>query len=331
MNSKLDLRDLIKITRGFMLSKALFVAHELDIFDRLADAGKKASELADEINASEKGIRRLCNALSGLGVLVKDGDKYFLPDNLREFLLKDGKSSFRNYISLSHDIWYIWSDLERVIREGKPVTPFMEIVGEDEGKLKKFIHVMHERAREFGPLLLEVVDISNRKRMLDMGGGSGTYSLEWMKKYPQLRATILDLPNVLEITKDYVKRYDMEERISFISGNFHELEIGEGEYDLVLMANILYGDPEESRKLIRKACKSLEEHGMVIIYGFALDENECEPVDSALLALSMLSTRSNGNAYKKSEYTEWLKEAGLKDLRCFEIDAISFTVITAIK
>jgi ubiquinone/menaquinone biosynthesis C-methylase UbiE len=323
--------DLIKITRGFMLSKALFVAHELDIFDRLAEGGKKASDLADEVNASEKGIRRLCNALSGFGVLVKNGDKYFLPDDLREFLLKDGKSSFRNYIGLSHDIWYIWSDLEKVIREGKPVTPLMDIVGEDEGKLKKFIHVMHERGREFSPLILEFVDISNRKRMLDMGGGSGTYSLEWMKRYPQLRAIILDLPHVIEITKDYVKRYDMEDRVSFISGNFHELEIGEGRYDLVLMANILYGSHEENRNLIKKAYNSLEEHGMAIIYGFALDDNECEPVESALLALSMLSTRTNGNAYKKSEYMEWLKEAGFNDMRCFENDAISFTVITAIK
>jgi hypothetical protein len=118
MNSNINLIGLIKIMRGFMLSKALFVAHELDIFDRLADGGKKASELADDVDASEKGIRRLCNALGGLGVLVKDGDEYFLPDNLREFLLKDGKSSFRNYIGLSHDIWYIWSDLEKVIREG---------------------------------------------------------------------------------------------------------------------------------------------------------------------------------------------------------------------
>jgi ubiquinone/menaquinone biosynthesis C-methylase UbiE len=175
------------------------------------------------------------------------------------------------------------------------------------------------------------VDISNRKKMLDMGGGSGTYSLEWMKRNPQLRVTILDLPHVLEITKDYVKRYGMEDRVSFISGNFHELEIGKGNYDLVLMSNILYGGTEESKNIIKKAYDFLEDHGMAIIYGFALDDNECEPIESVLIALSMLTTRSNGNVYKKSEQMEWLKETGFKDIRCFEIDAIPSTVITAIK
>src|ERR1700758_1932863 len=107
MNSGLDLKDLIKIIRGYMVSKALFVSHELDIFDRLANGGKKASELAYETNANEKEIRKLCNALSGVGLLVKDTDKYFLPDNLRELLLKSGRNSFRSYIELIHWYWYI--------------------------------------------------------------------------------------------------------------------------------------------------------------------------------------------------------------------------------
>ena len=332
MNSNLDLKDLIKIIRGYMVSKALFVAHELDIFDRLANSGKKASELADETNASEKGIRRLCNALSGVGLLVKDGDKYFLPDNLREYLLKSGKNSFHSYIELIHWYWYIWSDLEKVIREGKPATSIMELIGKDEGKLKTFIHGMHDRAKEASPLILEGVDISNRRRILDAGGGPGTYCLEWMKVNPQLRATILDLPHVLQITKGYVKKYDMEGRVSFIAGNFHEVELEMGNYDLVLMANVLVMySVEENRNLIKKAYDSLKESGMVIIHGYALDDNECEPIGSALFALSMFSATPKGSAYKKSEQMEWLKEAGFKDMKCFEIDAIPSTVITAIK
>ena len=332
MNSNLNLKDLIGVIRGYMVSKALFVAHELDIFDRLANGGKNASELTYETNASEKGIGRLCNALSGVGLLVKEDDKYFLPDNLREFLLKDGKNSFRSYIDLIHMYWYIWSDLEKVVREGKPATSIMELIGKDEGKLKSFIHGMHDRAKEASPLILEVVDISDRRRMLDVGGGPGTYSLEWMKVNAKLKATILDLPHVLKITKDYAKRYGMEDRVSFISGNFHEVDFEKESYDLILMANILVMySPEENRKLIKKAYESLEESGMVLIHGYALEDNECEPIGSALFALSMFLATSNGTAYKKSEQMEWLKETGFKDMRCFEIDAIPSTVITAIK
>ncbi|HEX3035669.1 MAG TPA: methyltransferase [Thermodesulfobacteriota bacterium] len=324
MNSNLNLKDLIRMTHVFRISKALFVAHELGIFDRLANGEKGASELAHEISASEKVMAGFCNALSGIGLLVKKGDMYFLPDNLRAFLLKDSDRSFRNYIGMSHDVWNIWSDLERVIKEGKPVTTFMEIIYKDESKLRTYIHAMHERAREFSPLILEMVDTSNRKRMLDIGGGSGTYSFEWMKRYPQLRSTILDLPEVLEIAKDYMKGYGLEDRVSFISGNYYELDIGQGEYDIVLMANVLHDGVEENKSLLRKAYNALEESGIAIIHGFALDESECEPVGSALIQLSM---SPDENVYKKSEYVKWLEEAGFKDIQCFEIDELTSTAI----
>jgi ubiquinone/menaquinone biosynthesis C-methylase UbiE len=332
MNSDLDVKDLIRIMREFMESKTLFVAHQLDIFDRLADDGKTASQLADEINASEKGIRTLCNALSSLGILVKDGEKYFIPDNLRGVLLRDTENSFRNYMDLLHDFWYIWTDIEKVITDGKPIASVMELIGKDESKLKTFIEAMHERARESSRLILKVVDVSNRRRMLDIGGGSGTYSLEWTKRYPELKATILDLPHVLEITKDYVKKYGVEERVSFISGDFNELELEKINYDLVLMANLLqmYGE-EENINLLRKVYDSLERLGIVIIHGYALDDKEYRPLESALFGLSILSSTPNGDVYKRSEKIKWLREAGFRSIKYFEIDAIPSTVITAIK
>ncbi|MGH7792284.1 MAG: methyltransferase [Thermodesulfobacteriota bacterium] len=332
MNSDLDVKDLIRIMREFMESKALFVAHQLDIFDRLAEGGKMASQLAEEINASEKGVRILCNALSGLGILVKDGEAYFLPDNLRGFLLTDTENSFRNYMEFLHDFWYIWTDLERVIRGGKPIASVMELIGKDQNKLKTFIDAMHERAREASRLLLKVVDISSRRRMLDIGGGSGTYSLEWTKRYPELRATILDLPHVLEITKDYVKKYGMEERVSFISGDFHKLELEKINYDMVLLANVLQMYDEEANiNLLRKVYDSLERSGMVIIHGYALDDKEYRPLESALFGLSILSSTPSGDVYKRSEKIRWLREAGFRNIKYFEIDAIPSTVIVALR
>jgi ubiquinone/menaquinone biosynthesis C-methylase UbiE len=332
MNSDLDVRDLIRIMREFMESKTLFVAHQLDIFDRLAEGGKMAPQLAEEINASEKGVRTLCNALSGLGILVKDGETYFLPDNLRGFLLTDTENSFRNYMEFLHDFWYIWTDLERVIRGGKPIASVMELIGKDENKLKTFIDAMHERARESSRLVLKVVDISSRRRMLDIGGGSGTYSLEWTKRYPELRATILDLPHVLEITKEYVKRYGMEERVSFISGDFHKLELEKINYDMVLLANVLQMYDEEANiKLLRKVYDCLERSGMVIIHGYALDDKEYRPLESALFGLSVLSSTPSGDVYKRSEKVRWLREAGFRNIKYFEIDAIPSTVIVALR
>lgn len=331
MNSNLEIK-LLKAMRGFMESKALFVAHELSIFDRLASGGKNALELANETNASEEGIRRLCNTLSGVGLLTKEGDKYFLPDGLKEFLLRDGKDSFRHYMDLAHAYWYIWSDLERVVREGKPVTSIMELRGKDEGTLKNYIQAQHYRGKKASRLILDAVNVSDCRGMLDVGAGPGTYSLEWMTRFPQLRSTILDFHHVLEITKEYVKTYGMQERVSFIAGNFHEKDFEKENYDLVLMANILQlYSAEENKNLVKKGYDSLKGSGMVIIHGWALDDNECEPVGSALFALSMFCATSSGNAYKKSEQMEWLKEAGFKDARCFEIEVFPSTVITAIK
>ncbi|MGQ0793300.1 MAG: methyltransferase [Deltaproteobacteria bacterium] len=332
MNTATDPRDLIKIMRGFMESKTLFTAHEMGLFDALEKGAKTVTELAWELRASERGVRALANALAAMGALVKEGDKYELPDNLRGALLSGGDSSLRNYMELLHYFWYVWSDASKVVRSGKPVVTMKELYSHDEAEFKTFARGMHEIAREASRAILKSVDISSRRRMLDVGGGAGTYSLEWAKRYPLLRAMVFDLPKALDVAREYIKKYDLEDRVSCIAGDFAALDFDKLNYDLILLANILQMfSPDENMKLLKKVHDALEVGGMVVIHGFAMDEKEYRPLPSAVFALSVMSVTPEGDAYKRSDIIKWLQKLGFRNIRFYEIEAIPSSVITALK
>jgi len=332
METEIGVDKILKMTRGFMLSKLVLLAHELGVFDLLADDGKTASQAALALRANEEGMKRFLNALVGIGLLVKRDDRYHLPKNLRDYLLPGSPRSIRNYLELTNSMWDVWSRMGDVVRGGKPVVSILDEMESDPEKLKMFTAAMVDRARDATALIPELVDISDRTRLLDVGAGPGTYSFGWMKRYPGLNATLVDMEGVLALAKGYSEQDGVGDRCEFLAGDFLEIDFGERRYDLVLLGNVLQMHGEiECRRIVNKAYELLAPGGLIIVHGFTVEDSETEPLGSTIFALSIAALTRGGGTHKRSAKMRWLAEAGFVNVSTDDIDTVPPTVIWAEK
>ena len=168
--------------------------------------------------------------------------------------------------------------------------------------------------------------------MRDVGGGPGTYALERCKLHTHLKATVFDIPPVLEVAKNYIEKYKLEERVSIKSGDFRKDDLGDSQYDLVLMANILHMyDADMGNALVSKAVKALQPGGRIVLHGFCTDEDQTGPLDDTLFSLNIGMLTEGGRAHPVNEKINWLKGNGVSDIRYFRVEATPTGVITGIR
>lgn len=318
------------IIRGLQPAVILLVANKLGIFDALAEGPLSSSTLATEINARAKETTLLCNALASLNLLEKKGEEYFISDDAKDFLCRSGKTSLSSYLDLNYDLWGLWSKLEEVIRNGGPIVTMMGLIGEDHKKLNSFVHGMHRKAVTCSGEILKHVNLKGRKNLLDLGGGSGTYALEWVRVTPGLKTVIFDIPPVVEVAKEYIRRYELQDqdRVRLLPGDFHEDPLVFGPYDVVLLANVLQMYSEmENRRLLKKVYDVLEPGGIIIIHGVCVDESGIRPPSATFYALLAALVTQGGNAYRLSQKIDWLKETGFKGVNTFKLSVDPVDVI----
>jgi SAM-dependent methyltransferase len=320
-----------EILSGYQKACILMTAGELDIFEPLADKPVTAKTAAERLKLSPKGVERLLNALCALGLAVRENEHYRLPDDAGKYLAKNGEHSLRQWIRLSADILPVWNRLGEFVRTGRHVKSIMELLRGDPRNMRAFTDAMHDKALRATWMLAREIPVGDYKRLLDVGGGPGTYALEWAKLHAHLRATVFDIPPVLEVTRDYIKRYNLQDRVDTKAGDFNKDDLGTG-YDLVLLANVVHMyDAALGRALARKAIDALVPGGRIVIHGFCTDDEETGPPADVIFALNMGLLTEGGGAHPVREMTRWLREGGVSDIRRFRVDATPTGVVTGIK
>ena len=307
------------------------VAHELGIFEQLSNRFMSADDLAIRIGTHPKATERFCNALAAMSLLSKKQNRFRLPAKLKSLLTKNGKTSLTNTISLSHEFWRFWTDLEAFIRSSQPLSEMLTLIRQDPAMLDRFIHGMRDRALLAAQHIRRHIDLRSMRRMIDLGCGPGIYALEWAKRSRGLRAVLYDIEPVLPIAQQYIQSYGLGNRVSVMAGDFVKDPIGEG-YDLALLANALQmHGARECEVLIRKVYSALAKNGRIVIHGFMTDRGGIHPKESALFSLTIGMVTPAGNAHPVSDTIGWLRKAGFRKISRFAIDVIPPTVITAIK
>ena len=211
------------------------------------------------------------------------------------------------------------------------VKNIMEVLGNQPEEMRAFIDAMHAKGLKATWMLARELPIGEARKMLDIGGGPGTYSLEWAKLHNHLHATVFDIPPVIAVAQDYIHRYRLEDRVNTQPGDFNKDDFGEG-YDLILFANVIhmYGE-DVGKNLIRKAQRALEPGGRIVIHGFCTDKEETAPVEDALFNLNMGMLTESGKAHPVKEKIKWMEEEGFAEIRHFRVQAVPTGVITGVK
>ena len=182
--------------------------------------------------------------------------------------------------------------------------------------MKPFIAAMDHTARGRARAVAQAVEVNGAKRMLDLGGGSGAYSIAFAKAAPGLQAEIVDLPEVLPITQEHIRKAGLADRISTRAGDMLTIPLESGRYDLVLLSAICHMySPEENQQLFERAYAALAPKGRLVVSDFILEADKTAPRYGALFALNMLVGTRAGASYSEPEYDAWLKTAGFAETK----------------
>jgi SAM-dependent methyltransferase len=192
--------------------------------------------------------------------------------------------------------------------------------GDDPEWRKNFLLGMFDLAMVLAPKLVGQIDLSGRRRLLDLGGGPGTWAIHFCRENPGLEAAVYDLPTTRPFAEETIARFGLKDRISFVAGDFLQEELP-GRYDVAWLSHILHGEgPQGARTILDKAATVLEPGGLLLIHEFILDDDLGGPLFPALFSLNMLLGTPAGRAYSGRELFEMLQEAGFRDARRLVLD-----------
>ncbi|MDD5773307.1 MAG: methyltransferase [bacterium] len=307
-NNELLPQDIRELGLSFQKSRIFLTAYELDVFTALGDKARSSNEVAKKLGADSRALDRLMNALCAMGLLKKKNGKFSnTPSGLR-FLVKGRPEYMQGLMHFVH-LWNNWSTLTRSVRFGRPAA--LQSIDERDGdSLTGFIAAMHERGYRQAPFVISMIDLTGVKSVLDIGGGSGVFSMAFARAKDDIKATVFDLLNVLPITKMYVEKEKLSDKINTTPGNYNSDEFPKG-FDLVFLSAVIHSNsPKENEMLIKKCYKVLNPKGQIVVQDFIMDDDRVSPPHGALFALNMLVGTESGNTYTGSEVIQWLKNAG---------------------
>jgi len=216
----------------------------------------------------------------------------------------------QNSMSFMDDLYATWGDLEQSLRSGKPAKAAEVYLGSDVEQTRHFVYSMHDRAMAIGQPLPSVVDLTGRKRMLDVGGGPGTFSALLTKRFDGLKSEVLELDGVATVAEEILADTGASDRVTMIRGDYHTSEFGSG-YDVVLMSGMFHRETAENcQRLIEKASDCLEPGGTLIVNDVFTDEGGTTPGFSALFGISMMLTAPDGCVHSDADVVTWMEQAG---------------------
>ncbi|HAM35690.1 MAG TPA: acetylserotonin O-methyltransferase [Elusimicrobia bacterium] len=304
---------IMALARGFMASRILLTAFDLDIFTALDRGPIDSVQAARRIRCDNRATDRLLNALVSLGLTRKKG-RLFSNTPLAARHLVRGRPEYLAGLGHCVHLWDSWSTLTAAVRRGRSVLE-PSVGRRGAAWLSAFISAMHERARAQADAVVKGLDLGAVESVLDVGGGSGAYAMAFVRAKPGLRATVFDLPQVAPLTRRYISREGLSGRVAVRAGDYEKDPLPKG-FELVLLSAIIHSNsPTANIRLLRKCRRSLNPGGRIVIQDFVMNPDRTAPAFGAIFALNMLTATAAGDTYTESEIRSWLKQAGFGSIK----------------
>ena len=322
---RIDPTPIFEAFRGSYGSELLTaaVAH-LNVFGRLAAAGAMSFEdLRQALGLAERPAMVLVTALRAFGLLVEDGrGRLDLTDLAREHLVPGGAFDVGGYIGLAAEAPGVRTMVDLLRTNRPPGTGSAEVGAafiyregiesamDREASARGLTLALAGRARNVAPALATRAPLDGARRLLDVGGGTGIYSIVYLQAHPGLRAVVWDRPEVLKVAREFAQEYGVADRLECVAGDMFADPVPAGA-DVILLSNILHDwDVAECRTLIGRCAAALPPGGRLLIHDVFLNDALDGPLPIALYSAALFSL-TEGRAYSAAEYRGWLAGAGL--------------------
>ena len=303
---------------SFQKSRILLSGFELGIFTTIEESGSTNHQIATTLQLDEHASERLLNALVSLGFLTKHVGLYFNTPESFTYLSTKSHDYLGGLMHTNH-LWNTWSNLTTVVKTGASAHS-TDINERGEDWLFSFISAMHDRAKKQAPMQLTTVDLSEVKSILDIGGGSGAYSMEFIRKKFEIEATVFDLPNVVHITQHFIDQEGFSGKIKTVTGDYTTDDLPTG-YDLAFLSAVIHSNSlDVNLNLINKCYHALNKNGKILIQDWIMNNERTQPTPGAIFAVNMLVGTVAGDCFTELEVTKMLQAAGFSTIKRIEFE-----------
>ena len=299
--------------REFLQSRVILTAAELDLFTRLNKEEGTADDLAKELECDQRALTRLLDSLVALKLLSKQDSLYRTSERGALLSAEHPKTELPMVLHLN-GLWETWSGLTETVKTG--INPKRKPVSQrDNDSLESFIGAMHVVGRSLSKEIADSFDLSPFKRLLDIGGATGTYIMAFLEKNPEMTAVLFDLPHVIPMAEKRLEAKGLLKRVELVSGDFSEDELPKG-CDLALLSAIIHqNSPRENLDLYGKIHRALVPGGKLLIRDHVMDPDRTSPPQGTLFAINMLVNTKGGDTYTFDEIRNSLEKVGFGEVK----------------
>ena len=300
----------MRIATAFMASKYLFVASELGLFEQLADGPLDLAVLAARVSAPARTVRIVADALVTLGLLEVGAGGYQNSAATGALLTGRGRGDLRPVLRHFDRITYLaWAGLGQAVRTGEAVRA--PVIGEDQKILSEGIEAL---TAPTAAALAAHYDFAAHRRLLDLGGGTGSFLVAVLRDHPALLGTLVDAPAVAALARERLAQAGLTDRADVVGRDILVDDIPP-EHDVVLVANVLHlMSPARNQALLKRVRERIVDGGRLLLVDFFTDPTHTRPAFAALMAGTFLTGYGEGDVYSEAEVTAWLENTGWRSL-----------------
>ncbi len=308
-------------------------AVELDLFTIIHRGKTTAAEIAAEAKTHESSTRRLLDAMVALKYLTRKKDRYALAPASATYLARSSDLYMEGGGKFASGHLMGWTELAQAVKTGAPV------ITDEPGARGQFFSMLVRCIFPPGYVAataaVNSLDRTARERIrkiLDVAGGAAAWSIPFVQAIAGARATLLDLPQVTPVAREYAAKFGVADRFEFMEGDLHQVHLDDSGYDLITLGHVIHSEGrEDGVKLIERCFRALADRGMLLIGEFVPNDNRTGPPIAMLFGLNMLLHTPVGDVFTMKEYREWLKGAGFRSIKTIRTPSAVSPLILARK
>ncbi|MBC8440888.1 MAG: SAM-dependent methyltransferase [Deltaproteobacteria bacterium] len=306
---------LLEMSGYYWKTCTLHASVKLDIFTVIGSKALSCDQINKTLKLDKRGLCLLLNSLSALGLLVKKEETYSNSPPALTFLSKNSPQYLGFMILHHHHLMESWHKMDTAIIEGKQTRRRSSF--SDEERRESFLMGMFNIGMATAPGLSKELNLSGCKRLLDLGGGPGTFAIHFCLANPGLKASVYDLETTRPFAEKTIKKFNVSDRIDFLPGNYVEDEFIESNvFDAAWLSHILHGEgPEQAGQIIGKTVSALKPGSKIFIHEFILNDTMDGPLFPALFSINMYLGTPDGQSYSETQLSDMLKAHGVKNIK----------------
>jgi hypothetical protein len=300
------------MARAYTETAVLWAALDLGLFTAVADGASDEPAVAETCGISELDAERLVVCCLTLDLLRVEGGRLVNPPDVERYLVQGRRTYAGAWMTFTRRDVPGWFRIAELMTEGPEPTLLGMYDGLTVERARKYHEATYSIGMGAGRRFVRTVDLEGRNRLLDLGGGSGAYSINVVQAHPGMTAVVFDLPPVVEVTRQFLAENGVADRVDTIGGDFTADPLPEDCDVAVMASNLPIYDADVIAGVVARAHDALLPGGEMHLIGEMLDDDRRGPVDAAMWGMNELLCAGRGRAHTAAECIGYFEQAGFR-------------------